>query len=394
MSTPQKSLSVYIHWPFCRKKCPYCAFQSQVLPRDYAEVEEQLCDKYLQLLQYYAQQLEPRYLSSVFFGGGTPSLLQPTSLEILLEQLQRLWVMDEQTEISLEANPGTISASRLRDYAQVGVNRLSIGVQALNDTDLQILGRIHNVATAKTTIEHTSHYFDNYSIDLIYGRPQQTLEQWQQELAEALQLSPKHLSLYQLTIEPHTPFSRDQSLQRQLPSEETLLEMLHWNHHFTQTQGILPYEISNFALPGYVCVHNLRYWQNLDYLGIGPAAHGRITKPSDNHPTAVTMLPGVSSWLKQAPEQLFREQPLSATEAMEEMVFMGLRNLRDGLDLREFQRRFGQPLVAIFPRTSEFIGEKFLQQQNTHLLLTPKGLDVMDSLTGELLTSSGARPKQ
>lgn len=375
------TLALYFHWPFCEHKCQYCAFNSYPIASISEEQSSLLMPKYLQELQAYYRLLGPRKLISIFFGGGTPSLLNLDELTALLQAVDQLWGISTTTEISLEANPHSGQEAKIRAWKQLGVNRLSWGIQALDDQALRILGRIHNTAVALKAIELTARYFSNYSIDLLYGRYQQTVAAWRQELQQAMQLSPHHLSLYQLTVERGTPLAK--AVKRQpLPSEESILQMFRQNQQLLATQGIVQYEISNFARPGYECIHNLNYWRGGEYLGIGPGAHSRIVVNGQR--IALSSTKHITSWLKRP---IADRQLLTRRQQMEEFILMGLRLTQEGLNQQVFQMRFGQNLMELVPIITDLLAHKFLQQRQGQVAVTSKGMQVLDSLIVEMVSS-------
>jgi len=305
-----EKFGIYIHWPFCLSKCPYC---------DFASLPCRSFDESL-LLQGYLRDLKnlpKKQVSSIFFGGGTPSMMSLRLLEDLLSYIQKEFGFSSDIEISLEANPDAIDLQKMQDFKSLGINRLSMGVQALNETDLKFLGRIHDLKTALIRIEQMKKVFQNCSIDLIYARPNQKIAEWEKELNMALSFDLPHLSLYQLTIEEGTQFykkgieSCDDELARELYLT-TLMEM--------EKNAIPLYEVSNFAKSGFECKHNMLYWEGDDYAGVGPAAHGRLGLVATENPT------NVADWLKFGSIQT----PLSAQERFEEKIMMGLR-LKKGM---------------------------------------------------------------
>ena len=270
------SFGVYIHWPFCAAKCPYCDFNSHVRA---AIDEDGWVDGILAELDWVARnQAEKPAVETIFFGGGTPSLMNGRSTGRVLEKIASLWPMGNDVEVTLEANPASADAARFADYKSAGVNRVSLGVQALNDPDLKKLGRLHDVAEAKAALKLAMDNFARVSLDLIYARPGQTDAAWRGELKEALSFGTDHLSLYQLTIEPETPYALlHRSGQLQIPGEDLAAELYETTQELTEAAGIPAYEISNHARPGQESRHNLIYWRYGDYAGVGPGAHGRLT---------------------------------------------------------------------------------------------------------------------
>ena len=317
-------LAVYIHWPFCRSKCPYCDFNSHV--RDRID-EGRWTRALLADLEHQAALAPEREVTSIFFGGGTPSLMPPDTVAALLGRVRALWPAAPDLEVTLEANPNSAEAERFAAFAAAGVNRLSLGIQALDPAALRFLGRRHDRDEALAAIRLARVTFPRYSFDLIYARPDQTLAAWDEELSEALALAGEHLSLYQLTIEPGTAFGNRAARGETLAADEEAAAAL-----FEATQqrlaaaGLPAYEISNHARPGAECRHNLAYWRYNDYLGIGPGAHGRVTRAGGK--IATQQLRSPEAWLaavESAGTGIEVTVPIGREAAVEEMVMMGLR---------------------------------------------------------------------
>ncbi len=343
-----KPLSIYIHYPFCKSKCPYCDFNSHV--RDGVEYEKFL-RAYERELEFFAAKISPRKVTTIFFGGGTPSLMPIFLVEGILKKIAQLWQLDENCEISLEANPTSSEAAKFKALRDIGINRLSMGIQALNDEDLKFLGREHSSKEAIATIEIAAKIFDNFSFDLIYARPKQSLQAWQDELSRAISFGTKHLSLYQLTIEKGTKFfSQFARKEFEMPDENLAAEFYEMTNQITKSAGLELYEISNYAKKNYECRHNLVYWQGGDYLGIGAGAHSRIYFEGEVERSAITALHDPMSWLKKAEESgagIQKIEKISAEELLEELILMGLR-LSDGISNEIFQTHFNKKLTEIF----------------------------------------------
>ena len=300
---------LYLHWPYCLSKCPYCDFFSHPCSSPHEDI---LLAAYLRDLKQMAKLSDNKQLTSIFFGGGTPSLMSPTFLEKIMNAIITTFHLSDDIEITMEANPDAISRDKMRTFADMGINRLSIGVQALNDADLHFLGRRHSVKTALTRIEEAKNIFPRINMDLIYARPHQTLDQWQSELEKALSLGLNHYSLYQLTIEENTVFGQKDIS----PANEEIAEQLYrLTDNIMTNAGIPSYEVSNYAKSGEESRHNLTYWTGGDYIGIGPAAHGRIGLIATESPKSV------DTWLKQG----IASENLTPNERFEEQVLMGLR---------------------------------------------------------------------
>jgi len=343
-----KSLSIYVHYPFCKSKCPYCDFNSHVRDGvDYAA----FLRGFERELEFFAAQLGERKVTTIFFGGGTPSLMPISLVEGILNKISTLWQIDENCEISLEANPTSSEASKFNDLRNIGINRLSIGIQALNDFDLKFLGREHSAKEAMSVIEIAAKSFENFSFDLIYARPKQSLKDWQKELNLAIGFGTKHLSLYQLTIEKGTKFYTQFARKEfEMPNENLSADFYDLTNQTTSDAGFELYEISNYAKKDFTCAHNLVYWQGGDYLGIGAGAHSRIYLKNDELRSAITMISEPINWLKKAEETgagIQKLEKISKDELLEELILMGLR-LPSGIDNQIFQTHFKKNLSDIF----------------------------------------------
>lgn len=380
------AFGIYLHWPFCLSKCPYCDFNSHVAA---ATDQDAWRRALLAELDHFAGQAKGRRVTSVFFGGGTPSLMAPTTTAALLDAIAGHWSVADDLEITLEANPGTIDAERFRAFRAAGVNRLSMGLQALDDGALRFLGRRHDLAQATAAVDLARAVFPRISFDLIYARPEQTPAAWCAELQRALRMAADHLSLYQLTIEPGTAFhpahARGDFL---LPDEDAAADMFDLTQEMTATHGLPAYEISNHARPGAECRHNLLYWQGGDYLGIGPGAHGRLTDRSGQI-WALNQHRAPETWLSSVEKQghgTREATALSGEERRSELVMMGLR-LTEGLSAARFARQTGQPLAGALNRSGldTMCEEGFLRWNGDHLQATGKGRLVLNSVIGALL---------
>ncbi len=378
-------LALYIHWPFCLAKCPYCDFNSHVRGNidDARWVRALLAE-----MRYWRAQTGPRQLASIFFGGGTPSLLPPQGVEQLIRNARDLWQPAPDLEITLEANPTSSEAGKFRDFASAGVNRLSLGVQALDDAELTFLGREHNVAQALAAIEMARATFPRFSFDLIYARKNQTLQGWEAELTRALKLAGTHLSLYQLTIEPGTVFAQKTRVGHVFTAPDELsAEMYERTTQLTAEAGLPMYEVSNYAKPGNECRHNLGYWHYREYVGIGPGAHGRVSVNGAHTATVTHKPPEV--WLRQVEEKqngLSETHTLDDAEQKEEAFLMNLRLAR-GIDKAEWQQRFAMPLDALLDtnKKTALLNEGLLEETQTHLRVTPDGMLRLNAITGGLL---------
>jgi putative oxygen-independent coproporphyrinogen III oxidase len=328
----EPGFGVYVHWPFCAQKCPYCDFNSHV--RHGGWDEERFLAAYMRELDWTAARIGKRSVDSIFFGGGTPSLMKPATTAAILERINALWPIAPDAEITLEANPGSVEAARFQGYRAAGVNRVSMGFQSLIDADLKRLGRIHSVDEAKAALKIARDTFERFSFDLIYARPGQTPDAWRTELAEALSLADGHVSLYQLTIEPDTPYAALQAAGKLIvPDADAALALYEITQDLTTARGLLPYEISNHARVGEESRHNLLYWRYGEYAGVGPGAHGRIIVDGGRYATSTERHP--ESWanlVEISGHGLIEEAALTPEQQADELLLMGLR-LREGIDL-------------------------------------------------------------
>jgi oxygen-independent coproporphyrinogen-3 oxidase len=323
---------VYVHWPFCAQKCPYCDFNSHV--RFGGWDEARFLAAYKREIDGIADLIGARTVSSIFFGGGTPSLMQPATTAAILDHIAKRWGIAPDAEITLEANPNSVEAARFRGFREAGVNRVSIGVQSLRDDELRKLGRIHTVAEAKAALDVARSTFDRFSFDLIYARPKQTAEDWRAELTEALSLAGDHLSLYQLTIEPDTPYAALHAVGKlAIPDDDAARVLYEITDELTAARGLSAYEVSNYARPGAESRHNLLYWRYGEYAGIGPGAHGRILVEGERSATVTEKNPEAwASRVEAAGTGVIETTELTRAEQADEMLLMGLR-LSEGVDL-------------------------------------------------------------
>lgn len=373
---------IYVHWPFCAAKCPYCDFNSHVRAR----IEENEWVSALRReLAFVASRMDyprPR-VASIFFGGGTPSLMKGRAVEETLAEIATHWPLAEDAEITLEANPSSADAGRFRDYRRAGINRLSVGVQALNDRDLKFLGRLHDVAEARKAVALATSVFDRVSIDLIYARPGQAPASWRAELAEALAFGTGHLSLYQLTIEDGTPFAALVRSGGLLPvCDDTGAELYEITQDIAGEAGLPGYEISNHARPGQECRHNLNYWRYGTYVGVGPGAHGRLDVDGTRIATSTERLP--ERWLARVAKSGhgFTEfVQVEKRDAAREHLLMNMR-LAEGIDLNAWRARWGRELDAC--RMTSLVEDGFLQLRNPRLATTRKGRLVLNALIAAL----------
>ena len=384
MIAAPETLAIYVHWPFCRSLCPYCDFNSHIGENvDHARWRAAL----LHELDHYAQAAGPRRVTSIFFGGGTPSLMAPETAAAVIEAAARHFTLSEDVEITLEANPTSVEAGRLAAFAAAGVNRVSLGVQALDNDALAFLGRTHSAAEAITALETAADTFDRISFDLIYARPGQSAQMWRRELERAVGLARGHISVYQLTIERGTPFYLAQARgDLSLPGDAVSADLFEFTQEFLAGAGMPAYEISNHAAPGQACRHNLAYWQYRDYIGIGPGAHGRLTVAGKIHATRQHRAPEI--WLRRVEEHghaTQTDEPLDTQSVIAELAVMGLR-LSGGIDAAHFRARAGVALDAVLdPAALQRLGEGgFIVRDGDGLRATPAGRQRLDAVVAGL----------
>ncbi len=381
----KNSLSIYIHWPFCLAKCPYCDFNSHVANKfDYLAWLE----TYKKEIEYFRSLIENRYIKSIFFGGGTPSLMDPSIPRGIIELLSNIGIIDPNTEITLEANPTSVEAKKFEEFQKAGINRVSIGVQSLREEDLKKLGRKHNSKEAITAINLAKGIFPKYSFDLIYAREGQNLTSWKEELQEAMEMAGSHISLYQLTIEKATPFySMYKKGELILPESDIAADMYEWTLDYLRSLGYNRYEISNYALAGNESRHNLAYWNYDEYLGIGPGAHSRMVL--DNQLNALMNYHSPEKWLKLVNESghgLQIKNILTGSEKLEEIIMMGLR-LEVGITDEKLQKYVGKGFADALNIEEIVKLEKsgFVKFDGKHLALTDKGMLMHSSVVARML---------
>lgn len=385
MTEDKRGFGVYIHWPFCKAKCPYCDFNSHVRER----IEEDAWrESYLKELAHYATMTPGRSVTSIFFGGGTPSLMNPATTEAVIDAVARHWRIANDIEITLEANPTSVEARKLRDFRQAGINRVSLGIQALDDADLKFLGRQHNQDEALKALGFAAETFERFTFDLIYARPGQSTDKWRAELQRALTFAADHISLYQLTIETGTVF--EQAYARGdfvLPEEDVQAELYELTADMLGGAGMAGYEISNYARPGSESRHNLTYWRYGDYVGIGPGAHGRLTIDGGKFATRQHRAP--ERWLEMVAERghaTRQHETVTLEERVIELTMMGLR-LAEGIPLSRFEAEAGRPFAACLDpqRLGRLSEGGFLEVQEGRLLATVLGRQRLDAVLGDLL---------
>ena len=380
-----EALAVYVHWPFCLSKCPYCDFNSHVRESvDQPRWRRALLDD----LSAEASRAADRAVASVFFGGGTPSLMPPDTVAAVIDRIAALWPMTRDVEITLEANPTSVEADRLADFRNAGVNRVSLGVQALDDDALGFLGRGHSAAEAVAAVATARRLFDRVSFDLIYARPGQTVADWTRELTEALTYAADHLSVYQLTIEPGTAFGNRAARGETLTAPEPAAAALYAATQETlEGAGLPAYEISNHARPGAESRHNLAYWRYQDYLGIGPGAHGRVTRNGDKLATERVRAP--EAWLaavEAAGHGVETETVLSPEDRFTEMLMMGLR-LAEGVSAERVRAETGWSLAdwIAADRCRNLVEGGFLETETDGLCATASGRMRLNAVIAHLL---------
>ena len=373
-------LAVYIHWPFCVSKCPYCDFNSHVR----ATIDEAgWRDALLADLAHEAALLPGRRVTSIFFGGGTPSLMDPATTGAVIDAVARHWSLDANCEITLEANPNSVEAARFAGYAKAGVGRVSLGLQALDDAALKQLGRAHSVREGLAALDIAQAHFGRVSFDLIYDRPGQTRAAWEAELARALGFGTEHLSLYQLTIEPSTAFARlhaDGKLV--LPDADTSADLFEMTQAMTAAAGLPAYEVSNHARPGAASRHNLAYWRYDDYVGVGPGAHGRrLATATERHKKPENWIAALAA----TGSGLNVETPLDAGTRATEALLMGLR-LADGIDAAHFATRTGRTLEVTIDTAARdrLVAQGMIEARADRLQLTPQGRPVVNAVLAAL----------
>lgn len=371
---------LYVHWPYCQAKCPYCDFNSHVA----TDIDQRRwAEAYIHEIERLGRETGPRVLDSIFFGGGTPSLMEPALVAEVISAARRTWPTRNDVEITLEANPTSVEAERFAGYRDAGVNRVSLGVQALNDEDLKRLGRLHDVSGALSALEVARTTFERVSFDLIYARQGQSLAEWTAELSAALRMEPDHLSLYQLTIEPGTAFGalHRAGKLRGLPDEDLSADLYEATQRVCEEAGLPAYEVSNHARPGAESRHNLIYWHYGDYAGVGPGAHGRLTTDGRRMATSTEMLP--ARWLERVEREGIGELPreaLSSEAVRTEILLMGMR-LQEGISLNRLDN-----LGWEAPGSLEMLrSEELVEIHDGRLRVSSKGRPVLNAVLSELL---------
>ncbi|SFU33516.1 oxygen-independent coproporphyrinogen-3 oxidase [Methylobacterium sp. 174MFSha1.1] len=380
--TRDVGFGVYLHWPFCAAKCPYCDFNSHVRHGRLDQARWRAA--FAREIAHAASLAPGRTVTSIFLGGGTPSLMEPGTVGALLDAVAGAWSVAPDVEVTLEANPTSVEAGRFRGYRAAGVNRVSLGVQALDDPSLKKLGRLHSTAEAMRAVETAAAHFERYSFDLIYARPDQTPEAWAAELREAIARAAEHLSLYQLTIEEGTPFYGLAAAGKlTVPDDDTARILYDVTQEVCSGAGLPAYEISNHARPGAESRHNLLYWRYGEYAGIGPGAHGRLVLPEGRTGTSTERDP--EAWLARAEGEghgIVETERLSASDQADEFLMMGLR-LREGIDPARYAALKGRPLDP--DRIAGLVAAGLVARTpDARLAATPKGAPVLNAVVAEL----------
>jgi putative oxygen-independent coproporphyrinogen III oxidase len=378
----QEAFGVYVHWPFCLSKCPYCDFNSHV--RHAAVDEERFARAFAREIETSAARAPGREVSSIFLGGGTPSLMKPQTVGAILDAIAKHWRVSPDVEVTLEANPTSVEATRFAGYRAGGVNRVSLGVQALDDASLQVLGRLHTAREALDAVAIARKAFERYSFDLIYARPDQTPAMWADELKRAIAEAAEHLSLYQLTIEEGTPFHGLHAAGKlKTPDEAAARALYDVTQEICGARGLPAYEISNHARSGAECRHNLVYWRGEEYAGIGPGAHGRLDIDGTRHALATEKRP--EAWLMRVEANghgVITDDCLNSEERADEFLLMGLR-LAEGIDPQRYAALSGR---ALDPRRIAVLREEgaIVVDESGRLRVTQAGFPVLDAVVADL----------
>ena len=381
MTSSEPAFGIYVHWPFCKAKCPYCDFNSHVR---HVEVDTMSFARGLvSELQWFAQSTKGRTVTSIFFGGGTPSLMPPAAVAAVLDEIAKLWSVSETVEITMEANPTSVEAENFRGYRSAGVNRVSVGVQALNEADLKALGRQHSPDEALAAFRLAAKIFPRVSFDMIYARPRQTTAQWKEELTRALAEQQGHMSLYQLTIEPGTAyFDLHAKGSLVVPDEDRATDMFELTQELTEKAGLDAYEVSNHAKPGQESRHNLLYWRYGEYVGVGPGAHARIADGENRR--AIVMEKYPEAWRKNVSENghgIVEDTIVAPKDQASEYLIMGLR-ISEGIDLARYEKLNGMAMDANKIAGLKSLG--LIKREGSQLKATIQGRRLLNALITEL----------
>ena len=372
------SLALYIHWPFCKIKCPYCDFNSY---KKESTNQSRWLKAYLRALELWSSRLDKREIKSIFFGGGTPSLLDPDFVGMVLQKIDSLWSINGNCEITIEANPNSISESKFKLFKEIGINRVSVGVQALNNRDLINLGRDHNKNQAIEAIEVINTWFKNYNLDFIYGRQHQSTSEWKDELLQILSLEAPHLSLYQLTIEENTNFHKlfKRDLLKGLPKQKIVSDMFDITSQLCKDSGYKQYETSNFARKGFKCKHNISYWKYNDYIGVGPGAHGRVTMSGKRYATEEEKSPDI--WFEKIFSLNSSTPKITLIEnkvVLEEKLIMNLR-ISENIPVSIFDHKKLKPVVFHLEEN------KLIKTKDNEIVIRKRGKKMLDYIARSLV---------
>lgn len=385
MSKETNNLAIYIHWPFCKSKCPYCDFNSHV--REQIN-QQDFIDAYTKEISHFADFLSGKKISSIYFGGGTPTLAPMKFFESTLNNLNKYLIISDNIEITVEGNPTSIESQTFKDLQKVGVNRVSLGIQALNDNDLKFLGREHSVHEALNALHIAASTFENYSFDIIYARPKQTLKEWEDELERAIALTNGHLSLYQLTIEKGTKFFTSfKNGDFALPDDNLSADMYQLTNEITKANNISSYEVSNYASPGKESRHNMAYWEYEQYLGLGAGAHSRIKLDGKMH--SLIMQHNPEKWLDSINNTgiaLQEKLSLSNEDEAREYILMGLR-IKKGINKNDFQLKIGKKIEECVNKAklTQYINSGLVEMTDENLKTTEEGTMLLNSIISGLL---------
>ena len=372
------SLALYIHWPFCKIKCPYCDFNSY---KRESTNQSHWLKAYLRALELWSSRLAKREIKSIFFGGGTPSLLDPDFVAMVLQKIDSLWSINGNCEITIEANPNSVSESKFKLFREIGINRVSVGVQALNNKDLSNLGRDHNKNQAIEAIEVINTWFKNYNLDFIYGRQHQSTSEWRDELLQILSLEAPHLSLYQLTIEENTNFHKlfKRDLLKGLPTQKIVSDMFDITKQLCKDGGYKQYETSNFARKGFKCKHNISYWKYNDYIGVGPGAHGRVTMSGKRYATEEEKNPDI--WFEKTVSlnsSTPKITPIENRVVLEEKLIMNLR-ISENIPVSIFDYEKLNPVVFHLEEN------KLIKTKDNKIVIRKRGKKMLDYIARSLV---------
>ena len=374
----KSSLALYIHWPFCKIKCPYCDFNSYKKERTN---QSHWLKAYLKALELWSSRLDKRAISSIFFGGGTPSLLNPDFVSMILQKADSLWTINSGCEITIEANPNSVSTRKFKLFKDVGINRVSVGIQALNNKDLDNLGRDHNKDQALEAIEIINTYFRNYNLDFIYGRQYQSVSEWKDELLQIISLEAPHLSLYQLTIEENTNFHKrfKRHMLKGMPTNKIVSDMFDITKKICETADYKQYETSNFGKKGFECKHNISYWQYNDYIGIGPGAHGRVKMSGKKYAIEEERNPDI--WFKKTVSlnsSTPKITPIDNRVMLEEKLLMNLRISKDiPVEIFDYEK--------LNPVALDLEENKLIKTRDNKIAISKRGEKMLDYIARSLL---------